>query len=133
MADDTLTLKFRYLIDVSDAERLGLTLDNPETDSYVVYSMKNVVICSLSPAQLQKGQPFTRLERLIDTTRTWPSDVELFGNNETRKWNLDQYGPLVVPQGHYFVLGNNRHNAADSRFMGFVAAKDVIAATIGRR
>ena len=32
----------------------------------------------------------------------------------------DDWGPMVVPAGHYFSLGDNRYNSIDARYYGFI-------------
>jgi signal peptidase I len=36
----------------------------------------------------------------------------------------DDWGPLLVPAGHYFSLGDNRYNSIDARYYGFIPRKN---------
>jgi signal peptidase I len=56
---------------------------------------------------------------------------QLNGERHTIQWldnlaNASNFGPVTVPAGSYLMLGDNRDNSADSRYIGFVPRKSLI-------
>jgi signal peptidase I len=64
--------------------------------------------------------------RIVDG-RVFVNDIPLkddYVSNEYR--SHDDWGPQVIPEGYYFVMGDHRNNSSDSRHWGMVPKRYII-------
>jgi signal peptidase I len=64
--------------------------------------------------------------RIVDG-RVYVNDVPLPDDYVPEEYRShDDWGPQVIPEGYYFVMGDHRNNSSDSRHWGMVPKKYII-------
>lgn len=51
---------------------------------------------------------------------------ETISSMHSSSYNEDNFGPVVIPKDKYFVLGDNRHFANDSRYIGYIDQANLV-------
>jgi len=98
-SDFMIATKFDYLF--GDPERFDIVICNyPNTDDGM-YRVKRVIGLPGETVELSAGNLFI--------------NGELVEQNFDMTPNETFYGPITIPEDHYFVLGDNRNNSKDSR------------------
>jgi signal peptidase I len=71
------------------------------------------------------------LSNVKHTSPKGTPDAQLFTDFKGKGYNADNLGPVTVPANSYFLMGDNRHDAFDSRYLGFVKSEDIVSTMIG--
>jgi signal peptidase I len=62
----------------------------------------------------------------------FPSSAPPANPQVPESWSMVEFpkslesGELVIPPGHYFMMGDHRHNSLDSRYWGFVPRENIV-------
>ncbi|MGB2740063.1 MAG: signal peptidase I [Cognaticolwellia sp.] len=62
-------------------------------------------------------------EHINGTTRLIRTQIE---PGQSKKYPLESFPPVAIPEGYYLVMGDNRDNSADSRVIGLVPRNEII-------
>lgn len=110
-----------------DGERIIYLLHPPQRGDIVVFEppigrpekpyIKRVIGLPGETVSIRDGSVFVDGARL---------DEPYLGMTATNWQGKPEGFELVVPEGHYFVLGDNRNNSTDSRSFGPVSVDDIL-------
>ena len=122
-ADSPLSLQHVYKIQAKDSA--GISYDPQQ--AYTIPPYTNTIYVVLEDQRIAREQwPCQRY--VLPPGLRDDAIFSIYKNN----WNRDHFGPVKVPPGRWFVLGDNRCNTADSRYLGFIDPATFLGSVLWR-
>jgi signal peptidase I len=128
VGDHLLVNKFRYGPTSADLERTLLPIDTIRRGDVVVFKypedperdfIKRVIGLPGEILEVREKRVYINGEPIEEPYVHFLQPAGAYG--EFAAFDVrEQYGPVTVPEGHYFVMGDNRDNSQDGRYWGFL-------------
>jgi len=131
IGDHILVNKFIYGVKIPFVRSTLIPIREPKRGEIVVFIypqdrtkdfIKRVIAIGGDTVEVRNKEILVNGERSEDNHGVYVDPVIMPGAMQPR----DNMGPLKVPEGTIFVMGDNRDQSYDSRFWGFVDLKDVM-------
>ena len=130
VGDHLLVCKFLYGVKIPVLRRTIIPVVGPKRGDIVVFEypmdrskdyIKRVIGVEGDKIEIKNKQLFIN-DRLYPDDHAVHSDPNFYPAVVQPR---DNYGPVVVPEGALFVMGDNRDASYDSRYWGFLDRSDI--------
>jgi signal peptidase I len=130
LGDHILVNKFIYGIKIPFINKTLISIKDPQIDDIAVFVpphepdkdyIKRVVGVAGDVIEIKNKQLF-RNQQLITAEYEIHSDPHIYPQSFGPR---DNFGPITVPEGHLFMMGDNRDSSLDSRYWGVVGLDKV--------
>jgi signal peptidase I len=131
IGDHILVTKFIYGIKIPIIRKALVPVSDPKRGDIVVFIypedrskdfVKRVIGTAGDTIEIRDKKIYLNGLPHNDNHGVYTDDMIIPGAAQPR----DNFGPVTVPPGTIFVMGDNRDQSYDSRFWGFVDLRDVL-------
>ncbi len=131
IGDHLLVNRMSYVVKVPFTDIVLLNLGKAKRGDIIVFRypqdrakdfIKRVIATEGETVEIKDKAIYVNGQRIIDPWGRF-ADREIIPGELSPK---DNFRPVKVPAGSYFVMGDNRDRSLDSRFWGFVAQEDLV-------
>jgi len=131
IGDHILVTKFIYGIKIPIIRKALVPVSDPKRGDIVVFIypedrskdfVKRVIGTAGDTIEIRDKKIYLNGLPYNDNHGVYTDDMIIPGAAQPR----DNFGPVTVPPGTIFVMGDNRDQSYDSRFWGFVDLRDVL-------
>ncbi len=131
IGDHILVNKFIYGVKIPFIRKNLISISEPKRGDVIVFIypedrskdfIKRVIGVGGDTIEIRNKKIFLNGLPFQDTHGVYVDDFIIPGTIQPR----DNFGPMTVPKGAVFTMGDNRDQSYDSRFWGVVELKDVL-------